>query len=414
MERIHVTYLLAGGGIASAAAAEAIRAIDRTESILLVAQEISRPYDRAPLSKAYLRRETPKADLVNQSPTWFAQNAVSLRTGRRVTQIDVARSVAHLDDGSEMFFDRLLLAVGNTPRPLGLPGGTLPNTFYLKTIADADRLHHAIEISRTAGHNRACVIGAGLLGVEVAASLARIGMHVDLIQSHETVWPKLAGEQTGKFLARRLRSVGVKLHVGRRAARLEGDGRVQRVILDDETVVATDFAVAATGSRFNRELLRNTPVAAETAILTDAHGRTNVENIYAAGDCAAVFDARFGKHRLASHWDHARATGALCGTNMAGGQRTYDTVTHFTSEIAGLMVHVWGEARFVDHRILRGNALADDGEFAEIGVAVDGRVCQVIAVGRRDEHRAFEQLVRDRVQTGDRTETLKDPTVPLA
>ncbi|MDB5325519.1 MAG: putative ferredoxin reductase [Phycisphaerales bacterium] len=223
MERTHVKYLLAGGGIASAAAAEAIRAIDRTESILLVAQEISRPYDRAPLSKAYLRRETPKADLVNQSPTWFAQNGVSLRTGRRMTQIDVARSVAHLDDGSEMFFDRLLLAVGNTPRPLGLPGGTLPNTFYLKTIADADRLHHAIEISRTAGHNRACVIGAGLLGVEVAASLARVGMHVDLVQSHETVWPKLAGEQTGKFLARRLRSVGVKLHVGRRGCGHSGD-----------------------------------------------------------------------------------------------------------------------------------------------------------------------------------------------
>ena len=301
MERTHVKYLLAGGGIASAAAAEAIRAIDRTESILLVAQEISRPYDRAPLSKGYLRRQTARPDLVSQSPTWFAQNNVALRTGRRVTQIDVARSAAHLDDGSEIYYDRLLLAVGSAPRPLGLAGGTLPNTFYLKTIADADRLHHAVEISRTAGHNRACVIGAGLLGVEVAASLASIGMHVDLIQSHRTVWPKLVGEQTGKFLARRLRSVGVKVHVGRRAARLEGDGRVQRVMLDDNAMVTTDFAVAATGTRFNRDLLRNTPIAAETAILTDAHGRTNVEGIYAAGDCAAVLDHRFGKHRVASH-----------------------------------------------------------------------------------------------------------------
>lgn len=414
MDRMHVKYLLAGGGVASAACAAAIREIDRSEAILLVAQEISRPYDRAPLSKAYLRRETAKPDLVNQPSAWFAQNHVTLRTGRRVTQVDTARGCAHLDDGGEIFFDRLLLAVGSAPQPLDIPGGTLPNTFYLKTIADADRLHHAIEISRTAGHNRACVVGAGLLGVEVAASLAQVGMHVDLIQSHATVWPKLAGEQAGQFLGRRLRSAGVKPHANCRAAKLDGDGRVQRVVLDDGSVIATDFVVAATGTRFNRELLRNTPVAAENAILTDACGRTNVDGIYAAGDCAAIYDARFGKHRVASHWDHARATGRVCGVNMAGGPARYEAVTHFTSEIAGLTVHVWGDGRFVHHRLLRGNARADDGHFAEIGVAGDGRVCQVIAVDRDNEHNALRRLVEDRVQTTDVADSLKDPAVALA
>ncbi|HEX8325378.1 MAG TPA: FAD-dependent oxidoreductase [Tepidisphaeraceae bacterium] len=414
MDRMHVKYLLAGGGVASAACAEAIRELDRSEAILLVAQEISRPYDRAPLSKAYLRRETAKPDLVSQTPTWFAQNDVTLRTGRRLTQVDTARGCAHLDDGGEIFYDRLLLAVGRAPRPLGIPGGTLPNTFHLKTIADADRLHHAIEISRTAGHNRAVVIGAGLLGVEVAASLAQVGMHVDLIAAYNTVWPKLVGEQCGAFLARRLARAGVKLHANRRAARLEGDGRVQRVVLDDGQTIGTDFVVAAVGSGFNRELLRHTPVAAENAILTDETGRTNVANIYAAGDCATIFDRRFGKHRPASHWDHARATGRVCGVNMAGGQARYDRVTHFTSEVAGLTVHVWGDARFVSHRILRGNARANDGHFAEIGVAADGRVAQVIAVGRENEHDALRRLVEDRAATADAAEAMKDPAIALA
>ncbi|MGC4030669.1 MAG: FAD-dependent oxidoreductase [Tepidisphaeraceae bacterium] len=413
MERLHVKYLLAGGGVASAAAAEAIRELDRTEPVLLVAQEISRPYDRGPLSKAYLRRETDKPRLVTRSPAWFSHNAVALKTGRRLVQLNTARTAAHLDDGTEVLFDRLLLATGHTPKPLDIPGGTLANAFHLKTIADADRLHHAIEISRTAGHNRATVIGAGLLGVEVAASLAQIGMHVDLVQSGQTVWPKLVGEQAGRFLGRRLQRSGVKILAGRRATRLEGDGRVQRVILDDDSVVPADFVVAAVGTRFGRELLRNTPIAAEHAILTDAAGRTNVPNVYAAGDCAAVFDGRFGKHRIASHWEHARVTGRICGLNMAGGRAAYDSVTHFTSEVAGLTVHVWGEARFVDHRLLRGNALSDDGHFAEIGVAADGRVCQVIAVGRENEHDAFRRLVEDRTQTTDAAEAIKDPTVSL-
>jgi NADPH-dependent 2,4-dienoyl-CoA reductase/sulfur reductase-like enzyme len=185
------------------------------------------------------------------------------------------------------------------------------------------------------------------------------------------------------------------------------------VFLDDGTSVPADFAVAAVGTRLNRDLLRNTPVAAENAILTDASGRTNVSNIYAAGDCAAIFDPRFDKHRMASHWDHAIATGRLCGTTMAGGQAEYNAVTHFTSEVAGLVVRVWGDGRFVHHRLLRGNALADDGDFAEVGVAGDGRVCQVIAIGREAEHTAFESLVRDRVNTAELAEFLKDPAIPL-
>ena len=413
MERTHVKYLLIGGGIASVACGEAIRERDAGGSILLVSQEISRPYDRAPLSKAYLRRETEKRGLVSQQAEWFSTNNVALKTGRRMARLDVARSAAMLDNGDEVFFDRLLLAIGATPQPLGIPGATLPNTFYLKTIADVDRLHHAIEISRKAGHNRACVIGAGLLGVEVAGSLARIGMHVDLIQSHATPWPKLVGEQTGGFLARRLRSVGVKLYPNLRGARLDGDGRVQRVVLSDDSVVPTDFVVAAVGSKLNREVLRNTPIAAENAILTDAHGQTNTPTIYAAGDCAAVFDVRFGKHRAASHWNQARATGRLCGLNMAGHPATYDSVTHFTSEVAGLLVHVWGDGRFVSHRLMRGNALNDDGDFAEIGIAADGRVAQVIAVGRECEHAVFESLVRGRFDTTQVSEQLKDPAYLL-
>jgi NADPH-dependent 2,4-dienoyl-CoA reductase/sulfur reductase-like enzyme len=413
MERIHVKYMLVGGGAASSACAEAIRELDKSERLLLAAQEISRPYDRAPLSKSYLRRQSDKRNLVTQQVEWYAQNRVELRTGRRVAQVDVARSAVTLDSGDEVFYEQLLLATGAAPKPIGVRGADLPNTFYLKTIADADRLHHAIEISRAVGHNRACVIGAGLLGVEVAASLAQVGMSIDLIQAYDTPWPKIAGEQAGRFLARRLKSVGVRVHERARAIGLEGDGRVQRVTLSDGSVVPCDFAVAAVGTQANRELLRSTPIAAESAILVNERGQTSIPNIYAAGDCSATFDPLFGKHRASTHWDHARNTGRICGINMAGGRAAYDSVTYFTSEIAGLIVHVWGEGRFVGHRLLRGNALSDEGNFVEFGVAPDGRVAQVIAVGRDNEHCRLRDLVRTRFDVRGFEEQLKDPAQPL-
>lgn len=413
MDRIHVKYVLVGGGAASSACAEAIRELDKTGSILLVAQEISRPYDRTPLSKGYLRRETQKRDLVTQQVEWFTNNQVELRTGRRVTQIDVPRNAVLLDTGDEVFYDQLLLAIGTVPKPIGVIGASLPNTFYLKTITDADRLHHAIEISRSVGSNRACVVGAGLLGVEVAASLAKVGMNVDLVQAYATPWPKLGGEQTGAFIARRLKALGVRVHANVRAVGLEGDGRVQRVKLSDHSTIPTDFVVAAVGAQIQRDLLRSTSIAAEKVILTNERGQTNIPCIYAAGDCAAIYDRMFGKHRSATHWEHARHTGRICGINMAGGEARYDSVTHFTTEIAGLVVNVWGEGRFVNHRLIRGNALSDEGGFAEIGVSTDGRISQIIAVGRDNEHCRYRDLVRYRYNVTGKEEQIKDPSAAL-
>jgi NADPH-dependent 2,4-dienoyl-CoA reductase/sulfur reductase-like enzyme len=414
MERHHVKYLLAGGGAASVAAAVAIRERDATEPLLMVTQEISRAYDRSPLSKSYLRRQTIKRDLPGEPVEFYARNNIELRTGRRVTQIDVARRSVMLDSGGEVFYERLLLATGAMPTPVGLLGGDLPNTFYLKTIADADRLHHAIDISRGAGgRNRAVVIGAGLLGVEIASSLAQVGVRVDLIQSRATPWPRIAGELLGGFVARRLGRAGVRVRGKVRAVRLEGDGRVQRVVLSDGASIDCDFAVAAVGVRASREVLRNTPIAAESAILVDARGRTSEPDVYAAGDCCAIFDPRYAKHRHSPHWQHAAAVGRVCGINMAGGDAMFDAVTHYTTEVAGLDVHAWGDGRFVHHRLVRGNALGDDGEFAEIGVDDAGRVAQVIAVGRTAEHTAYATLVGDRTPTAGDEERLKNPAAPL-
>src|SRR5215208_2135573 len=134
MTVLHVKYLLVGGGVASYAAARAIRELDAEGSLLLVGQEINRPYHRPPLSKSFLRRQTTRESLFAAEPGWFRASNVELRTGRRVSHLDVARHTATLDNGEEISFDKLLIATGAAPVHLPVPGANLPNLFHLTTI----------------------------------------------------------------------------------------------------------------------------------------------------------------------------------------------------------------------------------------------------------------------------------------
>jgi NADPH-dependent 2,4-dienoyl-CoA reductase/sulfur reductase-like enzyme len=423
MNTVHFKYVLVGGGGAGSAAAEAIRRHDRAGSVLLVGQEHSRPYVRPAVSKEYLRRTKGRMQIVTDPVSWYAEQNIEMRTGRRVAHLDTARRAITLDNGEEVSFNQLLLATGASPKPLKIPGADLPNVFYLRTIDDCDRLHHAIDKvkaenrahpSTGAAAGKAVIIGNGLLAVEVAASLRQIGLKVDVVVGRPHPWSKFAGEVTGRFVARYLESNGVTVHNEITADRLEGDGRVQRVVTSDGKSITCDFAVAAGGIVINRELLRGTPIAAEKAILVDERCRTNIEGIYAAGDCAAVLDPLFGKHRLLDHWDSARTTGEIAGANMAGAELRYDTVNCFRSEFFDLELVAWGESRLVHHRLMRGSPTVEGApDFAEIGVASDGRVAQVLALGRTAEHEQLRELVRRRVNVDAHVEAIKDPARDL-
>ena len=184
-------------------------------------------------------------------------------------------------------------------------------------------------------------------------------------------------------------------------------------VLGDGKIIDCDFAVAAVGMHVNKDILRFTPLAAERAILVDAQCRTNIPDIFAAGDCAAVFDPLFGKHRNMDHSNSAEITGQIAGTNMAGGSAAYDAVSEFTSEIFDLTIRVWGEGRLVDRRITREIPGSDSPDIIEFGVAADGRIAQVVSVGHSEDSELLAQLVRSRLAINGNQERLKDPMIPL-
>ncbi|HEV7301081.1 MAG TPA: FAD-dependent oxidoreductase [Tepidisphaeraceae bacterium] len=413
----HVKYLLIGGGPASSAAAEAIRTHDREGDLLLIGQEINRPYRRGPLAGGYLAGTVRREDLFTQPAGWFAEHGVQLRTGRQATHLDPARATVMLDDGRDVSYDKLLIATGAAAVRISVPGSELPGLYYLRTLEDANRLHTAIEKAKAdgrpheRGRGRALVIGAGLQGAELAATLTTLGIAVTLTTALPHAWGRFAGDATAAYVTRVLEAHGVAVRAGLSLARLAGDGRVQRAVFADDSTVDCDFVVVAMGVTPVKQLLRGTSISAERAILVDEAGRTNVPGIFAAGDCCAFYDPLFGKHRLSDHWDSAPVTGAIAGRNMAGEDVRFDGVSTFASRVFDIALTGYGEPRFVDRRIVRGQPGAAGG-FIEIGIATDGRVCQVLCVDC--EEPAAAELVRHRVNVNGREESLKDPHQPLA
>jgi NADPH-dependent 2,4-dienoyl-CoA reductase/sulfur reductase-like enzyme len=422
MSSLHVKYLLVGGGLAASSAAQAIRKLDPRGELTIVGAERIGPYHRPPLSKEYLRqpRRGDRSGLFALPLGWYAENNVRLRTGTRASTLDTSRRAVALESGEEISFDELLLATGMSPLHLSIPGADFPNVYYVRTADDVDRLRHAADKARAEGlryrngRGKVAVVGAGVLGVELAASLTQLGLAVELLAAQSHPWHKFAGEHTGGFLTRYLEKHGIAVHANCRPQRFEGDGRAQRVVVSESSFVTCDFVVAAVGAVPNRELLRGTPINAEKAILVDQRCQTNVQGIYAAGDCAAVFDPLFGKHRVLDHWENATVTGALAGTNMAGGDARYEAVNHFFSDVFDLSMNAWGEARQADRRLIRGSTSTDSPDFVEIGVAADGRIAQVIAVNHANEDELLAELVKRRARVDGNEESLKDPNTPLS
>lgn len=421
---LHVKYLLVGAGLAGSSAAVAIRELDATGSLLLVGQEVVRPYHRPPLSKDYLLGEVERDQLPTLPADWFSEHDVQLVTGRRVTWLEPERHRATFDDGSVVQYEQCLLSFGGMVAPLELPGAGLPGLYYLRSLADADalltRIGQALEEGRP--HPRGCgrgvVVGAGLLGIEIAAALRSRGLWVELATDSALPWSEVAGEAAGRFLLALLQKHEVIVHAANPPTALVGDGRVQRVQLSGGEVLQCDFAVACVGMHVDRRLLQNTSIPMGRAVTCDAHCRAGadqgVERIWAAGDCSAVFDTRFGKHVRQGHAPIAEATGRLAGRNMVHASRdepleSWDELPGWDSRVFGLKARGWGMPRLIDRRIVRGSTNIDAPDFAEIGVDADGKVCHVLAIGREGEHDALRELVAQRAVVTGREEALRDP-----
>lgn len=385
-------FLIIGGGLAGAAAAEAIREQSAAGRIVIVTDDHERPYHRPPLSKEYLRGDQDRREVFVQPTDWYREHNVELMTDARAIELDPQGHHVRLDNGQTLTYEKLLLATGGTPRPLAIPGTDMEGVYYLRSLEDAEHLRAA-----AAKAKRAAVIGGGFIGVEVAAALAgTYKVDTTLIARGKRVWEGFVTPEVGQFIQQTLTDHGIRLLTEDEPTRVlpqSGTLRAGSVATKGGHTVGGDLVVVAVGISLNMDLMAAAGLAQDATLgglTVDEYLQTSDPDIFAAGDIAAFPDPVFGRRRV-EHWDTALSQGAAAGANMAGAHEPYDHVQYFFSDIFDLTVEVLGNPQPDAQTITRGD-LADR-SFAVL--YLDGT--QEIVTGALTVNRPAEELDQYRV-----------------
>ncbi len=306
-----------GAGQAGAALSAKLRGLGHQGPLTLIGAEPEPPYQRPPLSKAYLLGEMAKERLWLRPPAFYAEQGIDLRTGLAAVAIDRAARLVHLSDGSSLPFDRLALTTGAVPRRLpAAAGGDLGGVFTVRTLADVDAMAPALGAGA-----RVLVIGGGYIGLEAAAVARKLGLQVTLVELAPRILARVASAETAHWFRALHESHGVDLREGTGVTRLEGEGRVSAAVLTDGTRLPVDLVIAGIGVAPDTALAAAAGLAIDNGIAVDGCGQTSDPAIFAAGDCAS-FPHDGGRIRLESVQNAIDQAECVAG-NMLGDATPY-------------------------------------------------------------------------------------------
>jgi 3-phenylpropionate/trans-cinnamate dioxygenase ferredoxin reductase component len=380
--------VIAGGGLAGLRTAEELRGLGYQGDITLIGAEQRPPYDRPPLSKQLMRGEVDDSTLSADLGSLGAQ----LRLGERAVGLGDGMLVT---DRGEYPFDRLVIATG--ARPLSLPGPG-PQRF-LRTADDALALR-----ARLVPGARLVIVGAGWIGAELATAAAAKGCEVTVVEAAAAPLAGAVGAAIGERTVAWYAEAGVRLLLGQPVESVERGG----LALAGSGWLEADDVVTAIGVRPDTGWLESSKVTLDNGVAVDEHFRTSVPGVYAVGDCAAFWSARFGRRMRTEHWDTALRAPATLAANLIGDAKRYDPVPYFWSEQFGRMLQYVGDHRGADQLIWRGPSGAP--RWAACWLEA-GRLVAVFTVGLpRDLQQGRRLIDAGAVVDADR---IADPAVPL-
>lgn len=400
------TFAIIGGGLAGAKAAEALRDNDFDGHVVLFAAEDKLPYERPPLSKEYLAGKKALADFTVDPAAWYRDHNVELRLGTEVTAVNPADHTITLPDDSTVSYDKLLLATGSAPKRPPIPGADAAGVHYLRTIDDAAALNSAL----TEGSSLA-VVGAGWIGMEVAASARQRGVNVTVVETARLPLLGALGAEVGEVFARLHREHGVDLRLNETVQEITTSGGTATGLrLGDGSTVPADAVLVAVGAAPNIGLAERAGLAtADGGVLVDAALRTSDADIYAVGDIAAAQHPLFGVRIRTEHWANALKQPAVAAAGMIGRTAEYDELPYFFTDQYDLGMEYVGHAPSYERVVFRGDVAGR--EFVAFWLDADNRVLAGMNVNVWDVLDDVKALIRSRVAVDP--ERLADTGQPL-
>ena len=398
------TFVIVGAGLTGAKAAEALRAEGFDGRLLLLGDEAERPYDRPPLSKAYLRGETDRDSLYLHQDGFYATHDIELHTSTPVRSIDPAGRQLELASGERVGYDRLLLATGAAPHRLAVPGENLDGVHYLRSRRDADTLAAA-----AARAEHVVVVGTGWIGSEAAASLRQLGREVTLLGPDTAPLARVLGPEVGRVYRDLHADHGVRLALGTRVAGFGGHGRVEAVITSDGRTIEGDLVLVGAGAVARTELAEAAGLPVANGVLVDERlEAVGAAGVFAAGDVAAAWHPRYQRSLRVEHWANAFNQGPAAARSMLGIPTSYARLPYFYSDQYDLGMEYSGLAATWDQVVVRG----DPATHAFLAFWLkDGRVVAGMHANVWDVTEAIQNLIRNGRPVDP--ERLADPDIPL-
>jgi 3-phenylpropionate/trans-cinnamate dioxygenase ferredoxin reductase subunit len=395
------SYVIAGGGLAAAKAAETLRDEGFDGEIVLLGAEPERPYERPPLSKGYLQGSDSRDSVYVHPAGWYAEHDVDLRQGVTVTAIDRGAHVVATADGTQVPYDKLLLATGASPRRLDFPGSDREEVLYLRTLADSDRLRSAFQAG-----TRVVVAGAGWIGLETTAAARTAGCLVTVLEPQPGALHDQLGPELGEIFARLHRAHGVEFRFGEKAAEF----RPGMVITSAGAEIPADVLVVGIGAAPNDDLAARAGLDVSNGVLTDEALRTSDPDIFAAGDVANSFNPLVGRRVRVEHWANALNGGPAAARSMLGQPVSYDRVPYYYSDQYELGMECAGlpTPGTYDQVLYRGDPATL--EFVAFWLA-NGAVVAGMNVNVWDVQDAIQSLIRSARPINPTR--LTDPQIPL-
>jgi 3-phenylpropionate/trans-cinnamate dioxygenase ferredoxin reductase component len=400
------TFVIVGGGLGGAKAAEALREKDFDGQIILCAEEEHLPYERPPLSKEFLAGKKSLSDFTVHDSAWYRENEVDLRLGSPVVSVDPAAHTVGLPDNATVKYDKLLLATGSRSRRLPIPGSDAAGVHYLRTFDDASALNSAL-----AEGSSLAVVGAGWIGLEVAASARQRGVNVTVVETAKLPLIGALGEEVGTVFATLHRDHGVDLRLQCHVEEITtADGKATGLRLGNGSTVAADAVLVAVGAHPNVELADQAGLSmGDGGVLVDVSLRTSDPDIYAVGDIAAAEHPLFGGRIRTEHWANALKQPAVAAAGMLGEQAEYTEIPYFFTDQYDLGMEYAGHAPTYHRVVFRGDV--DGREFVAFWLDAGNRVLAGMNVNIWDVLDDVKSLIRSKSAVDP--DQLADPQVPL-
>lgn len=383
--------VVVGGSLAAVHAVEGLRDGGFQGEIVLVSAERYLPYDRPPLSKEALRHGADADKLLLKDPEWYEQRGVRLLLGRRAERLDAGAKVLVLDAGELLPYDGLVIATGSEARRLG-PDEEVGPVSMLRTVDDCVELH-----DRLSPGQHLVVIGAGFIGLEVAATAREMGVDVSVVEVAPVPLTRVLGDEVGEWFRSYHAAHGVDLYCGGVIDAVEPGARGSKIRLRDDTVLAADLVVAGVGVRPATDWLRGSGVTLADGVLCDKNLRTSAPDVVAAGDVTRWYNPLFDEEMHVEQWNNAVEQGRHAALTLLGADEAYAAVPYFWSDQFDAKMRFVGRANAAEYvRVVR-----SDEESLVVLFGREGLLRGALCVNATRQLVGYRKAIMDQTPWGD-------------